>query len=379
MKRLAKRRRGQFIVAAAMFIALIILSMSLLIYSAGSRYQTLEKEPVREIVQTITDDFKRMLTIALADYSEDPDDTAFNRAVSGWADKTIYCYSGMGLQLDVTIPDENPYFGHNDEGDSFEIDVASVLNLNITSIGFYGYKYPLQIKLNVTIDEALWGSYNIGGKLYMDFLNITVTAFKEENLTVSDLKITALKITVRNDSSEEDIYFTDKDMTEYLDVTYISGYGTYIITLKPDKAIPTSLEKITDLEAYLEFMDGRGIKGYAQKVGVNVNLIYVSDITMTYQLKGSKYHIYTDVTVSDRLGKPVSGATVTLSITLPNNETTQLTAKTGNDGIANFELTVPKKKQYEGTYKAIVVNVDKKGYLYNPNFNVKTEETLTIP
>ena len=379
MKRLAKHRRGQFIVAAAMFIALIILSMSLLIYSAGSRYQTLEKEPVREIVQTITDDFKRMLTIALADYSEDLDDAAFNRAVSGWADKTIYCYSGMGLQLDVTIPNENPYFGHNDEGDSFEIDVASVLNLNITSIGFYGYKYPLQIKLNVTIDEALWGSYNIGGKLYMDFLNITVTAFKEENLTVSDLKITALKITVRNDSSEEDIYFTDKNMAEYLDVTYIGGYGTYIITLKPDKAIPTSLEKITDLEAYLEFMDGRGIKGCAQKVGVNVNLIYVSDITMTYQLKGSKYHIYTDVTVSDRLGKPVSGATVTLSIILPNNEVQQLKDTTDKDGIANFELTVSKKGQYKGEYKAIVVNVDKKGYLYNPNFNVKTEETLTIP
>jgi hypothetical protein len=259
-------------VAAAMFIALIILSMSLLIYSAGSRYQTLEKEPVREIVQTITDDFKRMLTIALADYSEDPNNIAFNEAVSGWADKTIYCYSGMGLQLGVTIPDENPnpYSGHNDEGNSFEINVTSVLNLNITSIGFYGYEYPLQIKLNVTVDSVKYAIDKSGKKITITSLDITVKAFKEKDLPVSGLEITELEVTVYDNTGKTE----DIPITEY-DVMYVSGSGIYVITLKPDKVIQTSLEvKGKDLEVYLEvyleFKDGRGLRGHVWKEGVEV-------------------------------------------------------------------------------------------------------------
>ena len=262
MKRPAKHRRGQFIVAAAMFIALIILSMSLLIYSAGSRYQTLEKEPVREIVQTITDDFKRMLTIALADYSEYPDDTAFNRAVSGWADKTIYCYSGMGLQL--MISEVNVY--KEDFENSSETEASATLKIDIASLGFYGYEYPLQIKLNVTLDEVKYATDKKNGKITS--LNITVKAFKEKDLPVSDLKITTLNVIVYNNSgAPEDI---NVNIAKYMDVVYVSGSGIYIITLKQNQEInPTNpnFGAIRDLKVYLEFEDGRGLRGYVWKEG----------------------------------------------------------------------------------------------------------------
>jgi len=257
LKRPAKNRKGQFIVAAAMFIALIILSMSLLIYSAGSRYQTLEKEPVREIVQTITDDFKRMLTIALADYSKNADETAFNRTVSGWADKTIYCYSGMGLQL---MTSEVDVYNNTLTG-SFEIGASATLKMNITSLGFYGYEYPLQIKLDVTIDGVNYTTGGSGTKITS--LNINVTAFKEKNLPVSDLEITNLNVTLRSSSSTE-----EKDITNLLDITYVSGEGLYIITLKENQTItPTNPKfgKITGFTVTLKFKDGRGIQGYAQK------------------------------------------------------------------------------------------------------------------
>lgn len=367
MTNTAKSRKGQFIVAAAMFIALIILSMSLMIYSAGSRYQTLEKEPVREIVQTITDDFKRMLTIALADYSEDKDASAFKNTVSSWANKTLYCYSGMGLQLGVDIVGDSPYLSDPTE-DSFEIGANVILNLDITSVGFYGYIYPAQVKLNVTVEEALWSLDPAGTDIA--FLNITVQALKEGNLSVSDLEVTRLSITVYNNTHEDSRDISTRD----LDVIYVSGEGIYIITLKEETLIPTGLTDIKRLNAVLEFRDGRDIQGGAQKEGTPLNLMYIGDITIWYQKKGNKHWIYTYVTILDRLENTVSGASVSIHITLPDNSSIPLTEKTENDGIAKFEYILESAPKKGDTFTATVDNVVKKGYIYDPDFNRETED-----
>ncbi|MBS7612332.1 carboxypeptidase regulatory-like domain-containing protein [Candidatus Bathyarchaeota archaeon] len=371
MTSIAKSHKGQFIVVAAMFIVLIILSMSLMIYSAGSRYQILKKEPVREIVQTITDDFKRMLTLALADYSEDKNEDAFRKTVFSWASKTLYCYSGMGLQLNVTITDDSPYIntpGEDSFEGSFEIGANVTLNFNITSIGFYGYEYPAQLKLNVTMNELLWGLNPEGTAIA--FLNMTVQALREGSLPVSDLEITRLNITVYNDTEPHNISIGD------IDIAYVSGSGTYIVTLKQKSLIPTGLNNIKSLEAHLEFMDGRGIQGYVWKEGIPVNLIYVRDIIMEPVKKGEKYWIYTYVIILDRFDKPVSGATVSLIMTLPDNTDIPLSANTDKDGAALFKYRL--NSAPKGTYKAKVINVVKEGYFYNPKFNHETEDSLTI-
>lgn len=378
MTNIAKSRRGQFIVAAAMFIALIILSMSLMIYSAGSRYQTLEKEPVREIVQTITDDFKRMLTIALADYSRDKATNAFKKAVSRWANKTLYCYSGMGLQLDVNIAGNSPYLNYSLGKDSFEIGANVTLNLNITSIGFYGYTYPAQLKLNVTVSEVSW-SLN-PARTDVTFLNITVKAFKEGYLPVSDLEITQLKITVSNSTTPPKESETI-DISEKLNIVYLSGDGIYVITL--NNTVQTSLSDIQDLNVSIKFIDGRGIQGYVQKRGISlVKPMYVGGITMAYEYvqQGKKYYIFTNVTILDEFEQPVSGATVYLSITLPDPKKPPKKdhTQTGVNGIAEFVLTLESDPKKGDTFTATVVNVVKKGYFYDPSRNVLTEASLEI-
>ncbi|RLA81852.1 MAG: hypothetical protein DRG31_08055 [Deltaproteobacteria bacterium] len=168
--------------ATAMFIAIIILAMSLLVYSAGSRYQTLRREPTREIVQTITDDFKRVLTLALRKNLTEPVD--YNTTLTDWVKNLTCYYSGWGLQLKLI---NLPYFTNNTLRDRFDVEVDSTLGINITSIGFYGYEYPAQVKLSVTLTDATVN-------LDENTVEVNLTAFNE-NGPASDLEIQFLNIT----------------------------------------------------------------------------------------------------------------------------------------------------------------------------------------
>jgi len=232
----AKHRKGQFIVAAAMFIALIILSMSILIYSAGSRYQTLEKEPVREIVQTITDDFKRMLTIALADYARSMIEIDwFEEVISDWAEKTQYCYSGMGLQLSTYVED----LTYQASDSFFQIRVDAMLKMNITSLGFYGYEYPTSIHLTAGKQYSKAFLDGSGANYTLKELNITLQANREDYLPASDLVITGVDIIMHYYSNEDVVAlgkrsepksFTGKSVTLTLEVSNMDMIIVHVMT-----------------------------------------------------------------------------------------------------------------------------------------------------
>lgn len=190
-----------------MFIALIILSMSLIIYSAGSRYQTLEKEPVREIVQTITDDFKRMLATASSSDTI-KDDSQFKEAVSNWAEKTQYCYSGIGLQLNTSIKN----LIYSPSVDVFQIDVDAELKMNITSLGFYGYVYPTSLYLKVERVGCIASLVESTENYMLKELNITIKANNEDG-PASDLTITGIKIRIYCDLLLKHLTLTPENFT----------------------------------------------------------------------------------------------------------------------------------------------------------------------
>lgn len=368
MTNIAKSRRGQFIVAAAMFIALIMLAMALMIYSAGSRYQTLEKEPVREIVQTITDDFKRILTIALVDYNNATNKAVaegdFRETVFDWSEKTTYCYLGMGLQLKVS--GVQPYY--NIAENSFEVGANATLNLNITSIGFYGYEYPAQVKLNVALDEVFWYMDN---KNNIYFLYMIVNTSKEGELPVLDLDITRLNIAISNSSETVNFTFTkEENITEYFDIVRISGSGIYAITLEKDIPVNLEVKDIEDIElnASLEFIDGRGINGSVRKQGnLTDKIMHVKNIDI--RRTGNKLEI--TVHIVDINDDGVRDAKVSLQLILPNGSGVLLQESTKGSGRATFEYDYDPS----GDYTAIVVDVVKEDWFYDYRHNIETAET----
>jgi len=261
-------RKGQFIVATAMFIAIIILAMSLLVYSAGSRYQTLRREPTREIVQTITDDFKRVLTLALRKNLTEPVD--YKTTLTDWVKNLTCYYSGWGLQLKLI---NLPRFTNNTSLDRFDVEVDSTLGINITSIGFYGYEYPAQVNLSVTLTDATVN-------LDENTVEVNLTAFNE-NGPASDLEIEYLNITIEYIREIECIYS---------DHVIVSGNS---ITISIPKANFTILHVVTN---------GTAVSG--------INVTSAEKIVSSYSLTGNPR-------VETRYWSDPSVSTVTIDFSQP--------------------------------------------------------------
>jgi N-acetylmuramoyl-L-alanine amidase len=102
---------------------------------------------------------------------------------------------------------------------------------------------------------------------------------------------------------------------------------------------------------------------------------HVSAIDMWYEQKGVNYFVYTQVTIHDSNGSPVSGAAVSVITTKPDGLEVSNIDSTGDDGTATFKL----RSDQRGAYESTVTDVSREGWVYDETANVETTETLTAP
>jgi|GEM_PF-7056919 len=111
------------------------------------------------------------------------------------------------------------------------------------------------------------------------------------------------------------------------------------------------------------------------------NAMHVQSIYMWYQVQANnKYKIFTRVTIVDSNGNPVSGATVSLTMTNQDGDVVSFVSNpnpnpTKNDGTATFESQTA---QNPGTYTSMVTNVFKTDWAYDLT-NSETIKVLTVP
>jgi N-acetylmuramoyl-L-alanine amidase len=103
--------------------------------------------------------------------------------------------------------------------------------------------------------------------------------------------------------------------------------------------------------------------------------MHVEAIEMWAGSKGSNTFVYTQVTIQDQHGDPMSGAMVSLETTQPNDHVASQTGTTGNDGTVTFQL----RAKGDGLYTSTVIDVSISGWNYTAGANVETSETLTVP
>jgi hypothetical protein len=103
--------------------------------------------------------------------------------------------------------------------------------------------------------------------------------------------------------------------------------------------------------------------------------MYVSAIDMWYSSVGRNYDVYTKVTIVDSGGSPVSNATVSLQMTLPDGTPSTGSGTTASDGTITFSL----RSKQTGTYTSEVTNVTHSSFTYDASANVETSETLAVP
>ncbi len=103
--------------------------------------------------------------------------------------------------------------------------------------------------------------------------------------------------------------------------------------------------------------------------------MHVADIQMSYTPQGAKkFNVFADVTIHDQNNNPVSSATVSVRWTLPDNSVLDQQDVTGATGVASFSV-----RDWGGTYQVCVTDVIKSGLVYDPNQNVETCDSITVP
>ncbi len=181
---LARRRRGQFLIITSLLMAIILASVIAYVYNSQTFYLHFRYEPINEIIESVTADFKRALAYILANATH----TYLNESngpnarhnftigrlyayefLSKWKIYTIYAYKNIGLQVDFEIPNKTIVLHDRIRNitnlvkcywyypESLSMAYA-MLKLNITKYSFYGWKANITVGLRAWIIESSFKS-----------------------------------------------------------------------------------------------------------------------------------------------------------------------------------------------------------------------------
>jgi hypothetical protein len=103
--------------------------------------------------------------------------------------------------------------------------------------------------------------------------------------------------------------------------------------------------------------------------------MHVANLVPGYQPQGTANRVYAEVTVQDSTGIALSGATVTMDLTLPNNRHKTLQAVTNKRGMGRPAL----KSALHGSFTFCVTNITASGYTYDATQNSETCDSVVVP
>ncbi len=238
MRRPLRRNRGQFVIIAALIMAILIISTGTLMYRATTFFRL---EPWKEYTTLIGDvelNSHRLAELSLADYTQNQaNPSIFSDNLLAWQKdlRTMYPSKELSLSAD---PAEGPQnlFGLNpvfhlglcmswNQSTSYSAAQAH-FTLGINSVGLDGYQFSTAALLKLTIIRLTENDVN-------------VTVIRENNELVTDLKMTNFKIlnTTLNAVSK----FTDARTTT----------NNVVYQLHSNQTLPSPL--------YVSVQDSRGI------------------------------------------------------------------------------------------------------------------------
>jgi hypothetical protein len=103
--------------------------------------------------------------------------------------------------------------------------------------------------------------------------------------------------------------------------------------------------------------------------------MHVANIAPQFQNVPGSFQVQATNTIQDANGAAVSGAAVTVDITLPNGSHVIRTKPTNTNGRASVSV----RSSLTGVYTFTVTNVTKTAWTYDPAANAETSDTITVP
>ena len=240
--RIVKNKKGQFIVIAVMMIALMIVSIGAIMYSAGTYYRQEQWEEYITLVEHVRLGTVRLVEISLANYTYSPvNNSTLKDNLDQWQNDLRKAYPGYGVALTydldsaahqvygTTISYSQGLAYHWNETDSYSAANATFA-FDITSVGLEGYRFMatafLRLKILMTTTNEI---------------NVTVTG--EDGMPITDLK---------KENFQVDGGLDVTSVTSTYDPTYILVY-----IIKCDGNFPAPVT--------VTVWDQRGIKVIAKK------------------------------------------------------------------------------------------------------------------
>lgn len=254
MKAIRRNKRGQFLVASALLIAILFISVASFLASTTVTNIKLLKDEFRRDATRISSNFCGALNLAIAevtrelefrssvlDYNnystleECPEAETYGiKMMNEWHNAILLQNAGRSVNLNIT----DLIFECNWNTSEFYSRASAVLYLDIINYGFYGLKQNATSELRLQILDRSEHDQEVA---------FTISLRKEKDLPVTDLTQSFVKMFYMNNDT---VSFTEVDPSD-IGLTYL-GNGVYNITFFAENgATPAKIKMI--------LRDGRGI------------------------------------------------------------------------------------------------------------------------
>ena len=254
MTKFFRNNKGQFLIASALLIAILFISVASLLTSTTLTNVKLLKNDFRKDTIQIISNFRGALALAITEVSKGLElrssmynyenystleeyseaETYGTKIMTSWQNTILQQYAGRSINLNIT----NLVFDCDWNSSVYYSKVSAVNHLDILTYGFYGFKQNVTSELELQIMDR---------SQHDNELAFTIKLQKEEGLPVTDLEASFVKILYMRNSTTS---FTEANPSN-IGVAYL-GSGVYNITFSADDyASPVKIKMI--------LRDGRGI------------------------------------------------------------------------------------------------------------------------
>jgi len=154
LRKLATNNKGQFIVIAVLLIAIMVISVATIMYSAVTYYRHERWEEYLSIIDNVEMGSYRLLELSLANYTLSSNSSVLTANLGQWQRNLLNTYP----QYRIVLSYYNQGLSRSwNQKVSYSAAKAS-FSVNITSVGLTGYRFTRSVLLNMTLLDVLFYS-----------------------------------------------------------------------------------------------------------------------------------------------------------------------------------------------------------------------------
>jgi len=194
MRRLIKQKKGQFIIIAVLLIAIMMVSIGTLLYTAVTYYKHEPWEEYLTLIGNIELSSRALVELSLSNYTHTLNTNILKANSEQWQSNLAKIYSGHGIALTYSLASGTEYnyslgLTHDWNKTASFSAANATFNLNIASVGLTGYKFMATAFLNLTILDVASKEINVTVTREDGTL---ITNLKEDNFQVDGVNVTAV-------------------------------------------------------------------------------------------------------------------------------------------------------------------------------------------